>query len=129
MLCHSLQRRRERIQAVYMYKIATGLVPNNLNLAFYETSRNGLKCHCPSMTGLTPSHYRTVLQNFFSFTGPTIYNKLPAQVKKAETLDAFKRQLDGYLRKIPDLPPTPGYVTINDNSLLAWATGNHTYAN
>ena len=79
------------------------------------------------MVGVAASHYSTVLQNFFSSTGPAIYNKLPAKMKEADSLDSFKRQLDKYLSKIPDLPPTPGYASINNNTLLAWATGNYDY--
>ena len=123
-----MQRRRERFQAIYMFKIAKGLVPNNLDLQFYDTSRGGLKCRSPNMVGVSASHYSTVLQNFFSSTGPVIFNKLPAKIKEAESLDSFKRQLDKYLSKVPDLPPTPGYPCINNNTLLAWATGNYDYA-
>ena len=36
---YSLMRRRERFIAIHMYKIANGLVPNNLSLEFYNTSR------------------------------------------------------------------------------------------
>ena len=116
---YSMQRRRERFQAIYMFKIAKGLVPNNLDLQFYDTSRGGLKCRSPNMVGVSASHYSTVLQNFFSSTGPVIFNKLPAKIKEAESLDSFKRQLDKYLSKVPDLPPTPGYTCINNNTLLA----------
>ena len=124
---YSMQRRRERFQAIYMFKIAQGLVPNNMNFQFYTTSRGGQMCRYPNMIGVMPSHFSTVLKNYFSYTGPVIFNKLPANLKEAESLECFKRQLDNYLKKVPDLPPTPGYAAINNNTLLAWATGNYDY--
>ena len=123
---YSLMRRRERFIAIHMYKIANGLVPNNLSLEFYNTSRYGIKCRKPKLRG--SSHLSTVRRHYFTFTGPAIFNILPNEVKQSENLQQFKRRLDRFLSYIPDLPPTPGYPSINGNTLLEWATGNHNYA-
>jgi hypothetical protein len=124
---YSMMRRRERYAAIQMYKIATGLVPNNNQLEFYTTSRHGVQCRKPKLRA-TLVHLSTVRLHFFTFTGPAIYNILPAEMKQAESLHRFKCLLDRYLMNIPDLPPTPGYPTINKNSILEWATGNHNFA-
>ena len=119
---YSMQRRRERFQAIYMYKIANSLVPNNLNFQFYTTTRYGTKCRYPKMCA-THSHLSTVHQHFFTSTGPAIFNIIPGKIKEAKSLDIFKSHLDKYLRTIPDLPPTPGYPSLNRNTVLEWATG------
>ena len=127
MKLYSMMRRRERYMAIQMFKIATGLVPNNMNLEFYETRRHGLNCRKPKLKA-TMAHLSTVRLHYFTFRGPAIYNILPAHVKQAETLQQFKTRLDKYLKAIPDLPPTPGYPTLNKNSILEWATGNYDFA-
>ena len=122
----SLQRRRERYIAIYMFKISEGLVPNNIDLQFYTTRRGEKKCHSPQLNAPT-THHSTVRHNFFTSTGPTIYNLLPAKLKESETLDIFKHHLDKLLWTIPDLPPSPGYTLLNKNSLLEWMTGSYNF--
>ena len=124
---YSMMRRRERYIAIHMYKTATGLVPNNCKLEFYETSRHGTNCRRPKLKA-SMVHLSTVRLHFFTSTGPAIYNILPVKVKQAKSLDQFKSLLDRFLSTIPDLPPTPGYSTINKNSILEWATGNYDFA-
>ena len=124
---YSLQRRRERFAALYMYKIYADLAPNNLGLQFYRTRREEIKCRQPKINTSGTSHLGTVRQNFFTSTGPQIFNCLPKIVKEAENLDSFKRQLDKFLLTIPDMPPTPGYPSFNNNTILEWATGSYNY--
>ena len=123
---YSMQRRRERFLAIYMFKIANGLVPNNLQLHFYRTRRQEIKCHQPKLKAQR-THLCTVRQFFFTCTGPAIFNLIPSKVKESQSLDQFKHQLDRFLVSIPDLPPTPGYPAINRNTLLEWVTGNYDY--
>ena len=40
----SMQRRRERYICIMMFKIYRDILPNNINLSFYESSRYGPKC-------------------------------------------------------------------------------------
>ena len=124
---YSMQRRRERFAAIHMFKIASGLVPNNMQFEFYETSRHGLKCRKPKLKAGNV-HLSTIRHNSFSFIGPSIYNVLPIKVKEAESLDQCKRYLDKFLSTFPDLPPTPGYPSLNKNSILEWATGSYDFA-
>ena len=123
----SLQRRRERYTTIYMYKLSSGIVPNNLNLQFYTTRRGERKCHAPRLNAQN-THHSTLRHNYFTSTGPSLFNLLPAKIKEAETLESFKSQLDRFLWTIPDLPPTPGYPVLNRNTLLEWMTGSYNQA-
>ena len=40
----------------------------------------------------------------------------------SKNLQSFKKQLDHFLMKIPDNPPTPGYSRANTNSLTDWGS-------
>ena len=53
--------------------------------------------------------------------GPRLFNSLPKAVKECSSPDSFKRTLDEYIMSLPDTPPTPSYVTANNNSILDWA--------
>ena len=110
-----------------MYKLSTGLVPNNLNMKFYKTRRQERKCHLPKLNAQM-THLSTVRLNYFTSRGPAIYNMLPANIKEARSLDSFKHQLDRFLAEIPDLPSLPGYSFMNNNSLLEWVTGRYNFA-
>ena len=120
----SLQRRRERYSAIYVYKIAMNLVPNNLNLQFYTTSRHGLKCR---LLKIPATHIGTVRKNSSISAGPSLFNVLPSEIKEAVSIEQFKSRLDKFLISIPDLPPTHGYSAINKNTILEWVTGNYDY--
>ena len=41
-------------------------------------------------------------------------------IKSSRNIASFKRKLDSFLTKIPDLPPIPGYICANSNSLPEW---------
>ena len=124
---YSLQRRRERFAALYMYKIYAGLVPNNLGLEFYTTRRGHIKCRQPRTWTSGTTHLSTVRQNFFTSIGPQIFNHLPPKIKEAISLDSFKQKLDKFLMLVPDMPPTPGYPVVNNNTILEWETGSYNY--
>ena len=53
--------------------------------------------------------------------GPRLFNSLPKAVKECSSPDSFKRTLDEYIMSLPDTPPTPSYVTANNNIILDWA--------
>jgi len=44
----SLQRRRERYDIIYMWKILNGLVPNDLHITFHFNPRHGIRAVVPS---------------------------------------------------------------------------------
>ena len=116
---YSMQRRRERFICVQMYKIYRNLIPNNLNLQFYETPRHGPMCRRKKLISKS-ARINSLRCNSFSDSGAKLFNSLPKQLKQAKTKESFKRNLDRILRKLPDCPPISGYVRQNDNSIWDW---------
>ena len=123
---YSLQRRRERYIAIYVYKISQKMVPNDINLEFYDTNRFGLKCRQLKLPAST-THISTVRKNSFRSTGPALFNILPCVIKEASSLEQFKSRLDTFLKNIPDLPPTHGYPSLNRNTIVEWVSGNYNF--
>ena len=115
----SLQRRRERYQIIHIWKIAKSLIPNDLNLQFYNTSRYGQKCRIPKFN-YRQKHLSTLKFNSFFSRGPALFNILPEKIKSSKSLAIFKSNLQNFLDKIPDNPPTPNYVGQNTNSIVEW---------
>ena len=120
----SLQRRRERYQIIHIWKIAEAIIPNDLGLQFYDTSRHGLKCKLPSYNP-RHKHLSTLKANSFFTKGPSLFNILPKNIKSSKSLASFKSNLQKFLEKIPDNPPTPNYIGQNDNSILSWVNGSY----
>ena len=119
----SMQRRRERYQIIHIWKISQGLIPNDLNLQFYETSRFGLKCKRPQFNQKR-RRISNIKFNSFTSNGPALFNCIPPSIKSAKSLNSFKNKLQLYLKSFPDTPPTPNYIAPNHNSLLEWVSGS-----
>ena len=119
----SLQRRRERYQMIHMWKISKGLIPNDIDLKFYETSRFGLMCKRPRYNQRS-RYVSTVKFNSFISNGPALFNILPTSLKSSNSLQIFKSKLEIFLKSYPDNPPLPNYVSQNHNSLLEWVSGS-----
>ena len=113
----SLQRRRERYIIIYMWKILTGSVPNDLNITFSMNQRNSIKAVIPSMPPCRKS--LTLYDKSFSVLGPKLWNILPSSCTLVlHSLETFKTNLDSFLQKFPDLPPVDGYFSPHTNSLI-----------
>ena len=48
------------------------------------------------------------------------FNSLPKAVKECISPDSFKKTPDDYVMSLPDNPPTPSYVAVNNDSILDW---------
>lgn len=116
---YSLQRRRERYQIIHMYKIFKDIIPNELNLNFYETHRHGTMCKRPKLN-LRNQRLSTLRNQYFTSIGPALFNSIPGYIKSSKSVNAFKNNLDTFLKFVPDTPPLPNYARQNNNSLLEW---------
>ena len=118
---YSLQRRRDRYCIIHVWKILWKFAPNDIQMAFHYNSRHGPVAEIPKLKAKR-QHVNTLRNQSFSCIGPRLFNILPMELKMLDTLPSFKLQLDKFLKSFPDTPPTPGYVAINDNSLIDWAS-------
>ena len=128
----SLERRRERYQIIYLWKIIENIVPNpcvsingieEKSIDVRISPRNGRFCIQPNIS----RHCSTKLQNLcfasFCIHGCKLFNILPNNVRGVTkcTSAAFKSSLDKFLELIPDTPHLPGlgkYCQAQSNSLI-----------
>ena len=114
----SLQRRREKIMIIHVWKILNGLFPNSINVDFKEHSRTkAIKAvlkPLPKLKGIS----LTKFEESFHIKGPKLWNMLPPELTKETDLNTFKFKLNKFLTKFPFKPPIHGYPYQNNNSLL-----------
>ncbi len=115
----SLQRRREKIIIIHIWKILNNIYPNSMSLQFKfhdrtKAIRVAIK-RLPKLKGKSLSTY----EESFQIRGGKLWNVLPPELTVIPTLNNFKFSLKRFLDKIPDKPPLPGYPHLNDNSILS----------
>ena len=115
---YSLQRRRDRYTAIYVWKIIEDLCPNlPMNpIETYDHIRKGRLCKVPPVNTKTPLRIQTIKENTLAVRGPRIFNSLPKNVREKSDIkvETFKIALDKYLATLRDEPPIPGYYTIDN---------------
>ena len=102
---YSLERRRERYIAIYMWKVLEGHVPNfGINVIYNK--RKGRYCLVPNIRSAAPCRMQTIRFNSMTIKGPRIFNSLPVEIRnKSEcSVQSFKFALDKHLKTIPDEP-------------------------
>jgi hypothetical protein len=119
----SIQRRHERYFMIYMFKLRTSLVPNDIGIVIEDTGRCGFKARVPAPPVAKSAKIQALYDRSFSTRGPKLWNCLPKLVRDQTEMDKFKSELGTFLAQIPDEPPTPGYVRANNNSVLDWTMG------
>ena len=112
----SLQRRRERYILVHVYKIINNIVPNDLQMTFYNSSRSGICCKLPPLVTRSKPKYQQQYDHSFHIVGGKLWNLLPKKIKHKATMVSFKTALSKYITQFQDHPPVPGIAS--DNSLL-----------
>ena len=124
---YSLERRRERYRMIYTWRIIEGQVPNltSTPIESYLSARRGRLCKIPRVSPSAPGSIQTVRYASLAIKGPRLFNSLPMSIRNRTgcTTDQFKRNLDGFLAKIPDQPLIPGltqYRRIDSNSVIDW---------
>ena len=114
----SLQRRREKIIIIHLWKILHNFYPNSINLSFKHHPRsNAIKAllkPLPQVRGST----LTKFDGSFEIKSAKLWNVLPPLVTNLSTLELFKKSLNNFLSKVPDEPPLPGYPYRCDNSII-----------
>ena len=105
---YSLQRRRDRYMAIYIWKILEGNVPNfSPPIKCHISARRGRLCN----SGVVPTgHLGTLCHNSFRSKAATIFNCLPKHIRdlvNCANTSIFKRALDYHLCSIEDSPMVP----------------------
>jgi hypothetical protein len=123
---YSLQRRRERYDILYVWKILEGLVPNVSSMSNRQvllldniSGRRGRLCKIPTPDKNAALSTKTLVTNSFTIRATKLFNVLPKRLRGISgcELDTFKHALDKYLATLPDRPAVHGYTT-ESNSLL-----------
>ena len=85
----SLQRRRERYCLIHMWKTYQKLVPNDLNVEFYDNKRLGLKIKVSTYSHSAATSAATAYESAFAIRGAKLWNCLPQDVNSQNTLLSF----------------------------------------
>ena len=128
----SLERRRERYQIIYLWKMIENIVPNpcvsmnGIQQKFIDvriSPRNGRTCVHPNISRHCSVKIQNLRSSSFCIHACKLFNALPKDVRNATncTTDVFKAALDKFLEQIPDTPHLPGlgkYCQAQSNSLI-----------
>ena len=113
----SLQRRREKIIILNIWKIKNNLIPNSINLMFKDHARSqACKAVLPPLPKIK-GNLLTKYENSFALKGAKLWNALPSPLTRMSQISEFRSSLDKHLRSIPDRPPLHGYQNTNHHSL------------
>ena len=106
---NSEQRRFERYQIIYVWKIIHGVAPN-CGIKWSECEeRRGQLCEIRKLRG--KCSVQKLRRQSFQVAGPRLWNCLPKNVRNFKgNQDDFKQILDQFLSKIPDEPKTEGLI-------------------
>ncbi len=100
---HSLQRRRLQADLITAFRIFTGLLDINPNLFFLPPARHGLRGHPYKV--LQGASHRRKRGSAFSVRVVKYWNKLPASVVTAPSVNVFKKRLEKVWTEVfPHLP-------------------------
>ena len=113
----SLQRRREKLIILNIWKIKNKIIPNSINLHFKDHLRSQARKAVLLPLPKTNCRLLTKFENSFAIKGAKLWNTLPSSLTCITQLNEFKVALHKHLSDIPDKPPLPGYHTLNNNSL------------
>ena len=122
----SLQRRHERFQILYLWKIINDKVQNDIGVVWRLCPRKGIVISIPSMPSSVAKINSTIDRSFKVKSGK-LWNCIPKLINTKTSLATFKNLLDPFLMGIPDCPPVSGYSTANNNSILDWLSNANAF--
>ena len=124
---YSLERRRDRYQIIYTWKVIEGQVPN-LDLTPINptySDRRGRSCIIPNIPSSAPQRIKSIRFASFPYKGPRLFNSLPQSIRNLTGCDVttFKGVLDKFLQTLPDQPLLPSLTHLrvcDTNSVVDW---------
>ena len=114
----SLERRRERYQIIYTWRIIEDQVPNfdvtPIKVTFSD--RRGCSCVLPTTAGTATQRIKTIRFASLPFKGPRLFNCLPKNIRGLTNykVSIFKAELDKFLSTLPDQPLTPSMTAYRE---------------
>ena len=124
---YSQERRRERYQIIFIWKLSQGLV-TGYRLPFVQNMRRGLLVAVPHMASKSPAAVRKARESSLQVKGARLFNLVPKDLRNLTgvSVDTFKAGLDAWLTSIPDQPTIPGRQRAAiTNSLIDQVVANH----
>ena len=107
---YSQERRRERYQVIFLWKISQGLVAG-YDVDFTSCGlRRGRMINPKPVNRNAPTSVRNAKEGSLGVRGAKLFNLLPEslRVMNTEHIDMFKNHLDIFLTSIPDQPTVAG---------------------
>ena len=106
---YSQERRRERYSVIFIWKIAVGLT-RGYNLQFDNNLRRGRYVRERNIRKNSPTSVKKAREASLSVRGAKLFNMLPQSLRSynSDKVDGFKRQLDQFLKTVPDQPLIQG---------------------
>ena len=107
---YSQERRRERYQVIFLWKISQGLVSGyDVNFTSLGTRRGRLIIP-NSIISTAAAPVRRAREQSLGVRGAQIFNLLPEKLRSMNTdhVDTFKNHLDTFLSSVPDQPTMTG---------------------
>ena len=117
---YSQERRRERYQIIFLWKVAQGMV-QGYHATFYQSDRRGRLMQLAPLCNNAPAAVRNARESSLQVRGARLFNSIPRELRDifTGTTDQFKVRLDEWLLTIPDQPTIPGRQrAASSNSLL-----------
>ena len=117
---YSQERRRERYQICFLWKLTQGLI-EGYTISWQWSDRRGRLAVPANIPREAPSRVRAAREKSLSVHGAHLFNLLPKSLRNENSADfpLFKNHLDIFLSLIPDQPTTPGLArAAASNSLL-----------
>ena len=117
---YSQERRRERYQICFMWKLCQGLI-DGYSVNWQWNDRRGRFCIPHTVHTTAPSKVKKARERSLGVHGARLFNLLPSYLRNENSGDfaLFKNYLDHFLSSVPDQPTTPGLPKAAlSNSLL-----------
>ena len=126
---YSLERRRERYQIIYTWRIIEGQVPNfeSTPIKTSFSDRRGLSCLVPSIGSSVTHRIKSIRFASLPYKGPRLFNSIPQHIRNITDCDlkTFKGALDNFLSTLPDQPLIPSMTILrvcDTNSVVDWVS-------
>ena len=113
---YSMERRRQRYEILYIYKILKHQVPN-VGLKWKFFPRRGRELIPPPVRKNSRQSAVTMRRNSFRGNAPYLFNCLPVNLRNIDLdtpMPTIKRTLDRYLNTVTDEPVLNGCTRSND---------------